>query len=104
MEKKLTDSEILSNVINALRLNPNSFNNRLGYNSKATVPHVINGLNSLSDDMITGIVNSFEDVNEESLKYGKEPILFNRETEYTFNDIPFLLSKILIELEKLNQK
>ena len=60
---KLTDGEVLSKVFEALGESINSAAVKLEYKSPASVYHVINGVNSLSEGMMIRIVNTFPQVN-----------------------------------------
>ncbi len=65
---KLTDSEVIKNVIEALQESANSFAVKMEYKSAASVYHVINGINDLSDGMMKRIVMTFPDVNYNYMK------------------------------------
>lgn len=61
--KQLKDSEILENVIKALKLSKNSFSKALNYQSSMTIYNITNNQNSqMSDDMINRIRVTFPNV------------------------------------------
>ena len=79
---KLTDSEVILKVIEALGETINSFAVKLEYKSTAAVYHVVNGINFLSEGMMIRIVNTFPQVNYTFMKTRGEkgePLLSNEE-------------------------
>jgi hypothetical protein len=84
---KLTDSDKVLKVIEALELNVNSFTNKLEYKSPATVAHVVKGVNQLSDGMIVRIINKFTNVNYNFLKNGEGEPLLNEEEKINQTNI-----------------
>jgi hypothetical protein len=73
--KNIEDSKKLEEVINALGMSANSLSVKLEYKSAASVYHVVNGINKLSEGMIDRIVDYIPNVSLNYLKYGKLPIL-----------------------------
>lgn len=66
----------LQTVLDRLLISANKLANLLGYSSASSVYHVLKGRNTLSTDMIQGIIKNFPQVNYQYLKYGKgEPFL-----------------------------
>lgn len=78
-KKKLSDSEILNNVISALGESTHSLSVKLGYKSPASVYHVINEVNNLSSGMIDRIVKIFPNVSMIYLKTGEGSIILKDE-------------------------
>ena len=77
MEKQTDEGKRLQRVLDLLDQNPHQMALRLGYKSHASVYHVINGVNSLSDGMIDRIVREFPRVNYNYLKNAEEPALLD---------------------------
>jgi hypothetical protein len=50
-QKKLTDAEILLNVINAVKLTKNGFATKCKYKSAMSIYNILEGRNGISDDM-----------------------------------------------------
>lgn len=73
--KNYPDSKKMEDLLNALGKTANLLANDLEYSSHATIYHVINGINNMSDGMRQRIVKKFPNVNMEFLKSGQLPIL-----------------------------
>ncbi len=76
---KLDDATRLNMVIEALELTKNSFGIKLEYKSPATIYHIIEGRNKISDGLISKVVNTFPKVSYNFLKNGVEPVLLDEE-------------------------
>lgn len=77
-----TDTEILTKIIEALKLNPRSFSIELGYASASTIYNITKGPNKISEDLKNRIRLKFPEVNRLFLDKGEgEPIL--RGPQYT---------------------
>lgn len=76
-EKKLEDSEIMKQVMEALRFSGLKFGQTLGYNSSGTIHHILSGKNRISDDLVNNIIKKFPEVNYWFLKAGKLPVLLD---------------------------
>lgn len=77
MSKKITDPEKINAVLNALDISAHNLAQKCGYKSHASIYHVINEINSLSDGMIDKIVKAAPNVNYNFLKKGELPILLS---------------------------
>lgn len=104
MENKLTDSETLLKVIESLDMTINAFATALEYKSAASVYHVINKVNNLSEGMIIRIVNTFPNVNYDFLKKRGEgsPLLEKQDLQHQANlfNIPLRQQKEKSDLFK----
>lgn len=72
--KTITDAEILKNVIEKLRINANRMARDCEYKSKASIYHVLNGINNITDDMISRIMKAYPEVSYIYLKKGEGSI------------------------------
>ena len=79
MGKQTSDAERMQNVLDSLSMNPHQMAAKLGYKSHASVYHVVNGLNALSEGMIERIVRAYPRVNYNYLKDGEEPVLLEKD-------------------------
>lgn len=77
MGANISDPEKINTVLNALDVSAHSMAVKLGYKSHASVYHVINGINTLSDGMIERIVKQYPNVNYNFLKKGQLPVLLS---------------------------
>ncbi|CAL2094509.1 hypothetical protein [Tenacibaculum sp. 190524A02b] len=78
MEKTITDSEIIKEVMAKLGIsNISFFANKLGYKNAASISAIINGHQGkkLSEKLIGRILATYPQVSEEFLRFGKEPVL-----------------------------
>jgi hypothetical protein len=107
-ESKLSDVQILQEVLNALDYNPNSFNTKLDYSSPSTIPHVLKGRNSLSRGIKERIVKAFPNVNLNFLNKGELPVLLPEkamQAQANLLNIPLnnnmTSSESLVDLKKL---
>lgn len=76
--EKISDAEILSNVLNALDITANKLAVKAEYKSASTVYHVLNGENNISTAMAEKIVELYPQVNILYLIRGEEPIILDR--------------------------
>lgn len=76
MNTKMTDSEIVTKVIEALDLTVHAFTLKLKY-SASSVYQVIKGRNTLSSSMIERIIHYFPNVNYKFLKDGEGEVLLD---------------------------
>jgi hypothetical protein len=74
-QKKLTDAEILLQIINAVKLTKNGFATRCKYKSAMSIYNILEGRNGISDDMAARITQSFPEVNYNFILTGKGEIL-----------------------------
>lgn len=121
--KVIPDSEIMKQLLEALRYSALAFANELSYKSHSTIHHILNGRNKISEDLITRIINKFPEVHYWFLKKGQHPIILNEklksnqaelfgikigvenpdyglETFLTLKNIENILLKISAHLEK----
>jgi hypothetical protein len=77
--KKLTDGEIVNKVLDALNITANSLVVKLKYKSPATVYHIINGINKISDGFITRTVTTFPNVSYKFMKEGEGDVLLKED-------------------------
>jgi len=68
--EKLTDKEILKNVIDALGVKKPEFRKKLKYNSNTTIYNIFNEVHGISNDMINRIIQAYPEVNYLYLKRG----------------------------------
>jgi len=118
---KKTDTDILAEIISALKLTKNAFSVKLKYKSAMSIYNVLDGKNGISDDMATRIVHTFPEVDFSfiitgegtPIKIGAIPSLqrnlLNLEIPAktgveAFADIPDTLLRIERLLERLLQK
>ena len=73
----MKDSEILNSVLDALGINANYLSIKLGYSSPASVYHILNDRNSLSEDMKQRILKAYPNVNYEFMKKATLPVLLD---------------------------
>lgn len=120
MDNNLTDGERLKKVLFALEMSAPDLAKELGYKSHATIYHVLNDTNKISDKMAEAIVAKFPNVNYLYLKLGKgDPLIKNngdiqnqKNVMYNqpyidyerLNKIPDQLDKIIDLLEKIVPK
>ena len=76
-------SERLSELINSLSLNINSFSNECGYPSSATIWRIIEQKKKPSNPTINKICNRFPQVNREWLLTGYGEMFTSQKTEYS---------------------
>ena len=76
-------SERLSELINSLSLNINSFSNECGYPSSATIWRIIEQKKKPSNPTINKICNRFTQVNREWLLTGYGEMFVNQQTDYS---------------------
>lgn len=69
--EKLTDKEILKNVITALGVKVPEFRKQLKYSSNTTIYNVFNEVHGISNDMITRIIQAYPEVSYLYLKRGQ---------------------------------
>jgi len=108
--KLLTDSQIMIKLLDRLRYSANALSKKLHVTPSA-IYHIMNGQNSLSDDMANKITDIFPEVNYLFLKKGEEPILISRalptqskvesqiSVPMSFDNIPSMLKDIQNTLE-----
>jgi predicted transcriptional regulator len=75
--KKLEDSQIMIKLLDRLRYSANALSKKLNVTPSA-IYHIMNGQNSISNDMAYKIIDLFPEVNYMFLKKGEEPIITNR--------------------------
>jgi len=114
--KKLTDSEIMSSLLEKLRYSANSFAKELGL-TPSSIYHIVNGKNTISDNLCTRITTKFPEVNFLYLKRGEEPMFINsslsrtqynilgdKKTTWSFDSIPKTLKNIENLLTEILEK
>jgi hypothetical protein len=79
MTKKHTDSEIISNVIEALDINANKLSNKLGFKSPGSIYRIIRGQNSITLNTAQKLIEAYPSVNFLYLTKGELPILLNKD-------------------------
>lgn len=122
MDKKLSDSEIMSQLLDALRYKAPEFADKLGYKSSASIYNVIKefGGAKITKKMANKIVELFPNVNMLFLVKGELPILvdnskakaqqnilgFGKNSQAGFDDVPGILKEMLEVLKEIrdNQK
>lgn len=72
---KFTDGNKINVLLEALDLTANAFAVKLKYKSPATVYHIINGINQISDGFITRVVTMFPDVSYRFMKEGEGEVI-----------------------------
>jgi hypothetical protein len=72
---KFTDGNKINVLLEALDLTANAFAVKLKYKSPATVYHIINGINQISDGFINRVITTFPNVNYKFMKEGEGEIL-----------------------------
>lgn len=77
IKKRITDAEIMQQLLKELRFSGLKFAQTLGYSSAGTIHHILTGKNKISDDMVNTIIKHFPEVNYWFLKSGKLPILLD---------------------------
>jgi hypothetical protein len=109
--EKLTDKEIINNVISALGVSVPEFRKKLNYSSNTTIYNVQKEVHGISTDMINRIMQSYPEVSYLYLKRGQgtplrvgpavtnQKNIFGIENELTMKDFLSLPLKI-IELEE----
>ena len=125
MGKKITDSEIITQLLNKLRYSANEFAQSLGYKSSSSVYNVIKDIGGakISASMVSKIMEVYPNVNHLFLAKGQLPILVggsmnepprelgsllnfatqdtsDSELPETLKNIEFLLGEILEEMRK----
>ena len=122
MGKRLSDSEIMTNVLDKLRYSANEFAQRLEYKSASSVYNVIKEIGGakISISMADKIIECFPDVNymystrgelpnlkDASKSVGLQNILNLGKSNATFEDMPGTLKNkenLLIEIrDKMNE-
>lgn len=78
---KYTDGKRITMLLNALDLTANGFAVKLKYKSPATVYHIINGINQVSDGFITRVMTTFPNVSYKFMKEGEGDILLKKEAK-----------------------
>lgn len=78
---KLTDGDKINALLGALDLTANAFAVKLKYKSPATVYHIINGINQISDGFITRVVTTFPNVSYRFMKEGEGEVLLKDEAK-----------------------
>jgi len=78
---KLSDAEILTKVLEALGLTANAISVKLKYKSPATIYHILNGVNNISDGFIVRVINEFPNINYSFMKTGEGDILLDEESK-----------------------
>ncbi|PKH68149.1 hypothetical protein CXF59_04950 [Flavobacterium sp. ALD4] len=73
--KRLTDPEILLQIINAVRLTKNGFATKCKYKSAMSIYNVLEGRNGISDDMAARITQTFPEVNYKFIITGEGEVL-----------------------------
>jgi len=112
MENKLTDKEILEQLLPAIKENPNSFAKKLNYKSPASIYNIIRDDSNITTSMAKKIVEVFPEVNFLFVTMGQLPIIVDPAKAIgqghilTFGspkmeDMPRLLNDILQELRGL---
>lgn len=69
--EKVTDKEILKNVIDALGVKIPEFRKKLKYSSNTTIYNVFKEVHGISNDMINRILNAYPEVSYLYLKRGQ---------------------------------
>ncbi|QRE03557.1 hypothetical protein [Flavobacterium psychrophilum] len=81
-QKKLKDSEILEQVLFALRVNKKQFSEELGYKSHMSIYYVGNETNRITQDMINRIIIRYPEVNPIFLQKGEgDPLRFKTQSK-----------------------
>tara|TARA_R110002020_G_C16289615_1_gene772325 strand:- start:404 stop:760 length:357 start_codon:yes stop_codon:yes gene_type:complete len=78
MKNKLTDGEILSNVIDVLGVSVTSFTEKLGYKTTRSIYLIINNETSLKKSLCYKIVEQYPLININYLLMGESPIKINK--------------------------
>ena len=115
MGKQLEDSEIMSNVLQELRMSANSLSKKIDVTA-GSIYHVLNGVNSISENLKVRIINAFPKVSYNYLSRGELPILEDRNISQSmqnilggdkalrrpgFEDIPALLIQMNKKFDKI---
>lgn len=79
MVQNISDPEKMKAVLNALDISAHALAQKCGYKSHASIYHVINEVNNLSDGMIDKIIRAAPNVNYNFLKKGELPVLLASE-------------------------
>jgi hypothetical protein len=74
-QKRLTDAEILLNVINAVKLTKNGFATKCKYKSAMSIYNILEGRNGISDDMAARITQAFPEVSYNFIQTGRGDVL-----------------------------
>lgn len=121
-DKRISDKEIIQQILTELRYSGLKFSQKLGYKSAGTIHHILANRNSISDDLIDNIIKNFPEVNYWFLKKGRLPVILeeklarnqmnilaaepkNNAPDYslemfaTMKNIEVLLGRILEEME-----
>ncbi len=78
---KLSDAEILTKVLEALGLTANAFSVKLKYKSPATIYHILNGVNNISDGFIVRVINEFPNINYSFMKIGEGDVILEGDSK-----------------------
>lgn len=81
MNDQIDYSFIINEVIKKLNITPYEMANRLGYKSPATIYHVKDGRNKISESLAERIVQAYPAVNYNFLITGEGSVLLNSDTE-----------------------
>jgi hypothetical protein len=104
MKSNISDPEKINAVLNALDITAHSLAQKCGYKSHASIYHVINKVNSLSEGMIDKIIKAVPNVNYNFLKKGELPVLLTgKEMEAQLNlfNIPHQETSDFIRFKRL---
>lgn len=91
----ISDSEIMKQVLSALRYSGLAFAKKLEYSSAGTIHHILSGKNRISDDLVNNIVKHFPEVNYWFLKKGQSPVILNEKPKH--NDQELLGIKVGVD-------
>jgi predicted transcriptional regulator len=99
----MKDSEKIIKLTEALNLNVFAFTKRLGL-SKGTIYHIVSDKNSLSQNLIIRICDTFPEVNRKFLERGEFPVLnpYQNAVKNIDNDGFILIRKA--ELDEMHAK
>lgn len=100
--KKLTDAEILKNVMDNTRHTPYSLAKEMNISSPGLY-QIIKGKQKLTNNMISQIKNKIPEINESFLRYGEGNVLFykTRADSEELKKLKEIIINIGVQLQKI---
>ncbi len=103
--EKLTDAEILKNVLDKTRNTPYSLAKEIGIASPGLY-QIIKGKQKLTNNVRSRIENKFPDINESFLRYGEGKVLIYKTSADNdkLKELKEFIANFVVQLQKISQE
>jgi plasmid maintenance system antidote protein VapI len=103
--KKLSDAEILKNVLDKTRHTPYSLAKEMGISSPGLY-QIIKGEQKLTNNVISRIINKIPEINESFLKYGQGSVLIYKTSAESeeLKELKEIITNMGVQLQKIAEE